>query len=217
MEETGHRPRVKFELRRLGAPSEGLRPLREALAQALGALERAGCCPVLDDGLAAGNGAVRTPEGTLLVSRSGRTPGGIEVDDVVELVAFDPTAWVATYRSLSPAARPTSDAPLHWAALVEAPARLGWTEPPTASLHGHVLETSRAAAELGLPISIEATSFSTPPDREALLELLARAPWPDHRTVIRRDHGFFTLGADLADASRTVAALAEKARAIGVL
>ena len=214
-ERVGDGPRVKFALRRLGAPSQDRRALGEALLKALRGLEESGCCPVLDDGLAAGNAAVRTAEGTLLVSPSGRRPGHFDSEQVVELVSFDPERWEATYRSVDPEVRPTSDAALHWAALMEVP-RFGALV-PGASLHGHVLHTTRAARELGLVISEEATLFSTPPDRAALLALFERAPYPAHRTVIRRDHGFFTLGADLAEASATVEVLAERARAHDLL
>jgi len=184
---------------------------------AVRALEEVGGCPVLGDGLAAGNAAVRTPAGSLLVSPSGRAPGTFDAESVVELVAFDVERWEATFRSHDPATRPTSDAPLHYAALVEAPPLLGWSSAPGASLHGHVLETTRAAAELALPLSAEATQFSTPPDRRALLDLLRGAPYPQHRTVIRRDHGFFTLGSDLADARALVLRLAARASASGLL
>ncbi|MEO0604050.1 MAG: class II aldolase/adducin family protein [Myxococcota bacterium] len=217
MESVGDGPRVKYALRRLGAPELPHTALREALAAALRSLEEAGCCPVLDDGLAAGNGAVCTPDGALLVSPSGRPPGHFAPDDLVELVAFDAERWAATYRSHDPALRPTSDAALHWAALIEAPRALGWAEAPGASLHGHVLQTTRAAEVLGLPLSVEATLFSTPADRQALLELLARAPYPAHRTVIRRDHGFFTLGPDLPGTTAAVRELATRARAHALL
>lgn len=217
METVGDGPRVKFALRRLGASSPGVRPLQQALAEAMTRLEIAGCCPVLDDGLAAGNGAVLTPHGTLLVSPSGRSPGSCDPEAIVELVDFEADGWEATYRSATTALRPTSDAPLHWAALVEAPVQLAWSGRPGASLHGHVLETVRAASELGLPISTDATLFSTPPDRVALLALLARAPYPAHPTVIRRDHGFFTLGVDLPETLAIVEALADRARATALL
>lgn len=216
MERVGDGVRVKFGLCRIGSLDPGLQPLARELADAILRMEAAGCCPVLDDGLAAGNGAVLTPGRTVLVSPSGRRPGDFDPDTVVELVGFDVERWEATYRSAAPDLQPTSDAPLHWTAL-HATEALGWPLSPGASLHGHVLETSRAALELGLPISEEATLFSTPEDRGALLDLLRRAPWPEHPTVIRRDHGFFTLGADLAGASRLVDELAARARASGLL
>ena len=207
---------MKFTLRWGGTVAAELHPLAVAVMDALRLLEDSGCCPVLDDGLAAGNAAVLTPSGTLLVSPSGRRRGTFDADHAVELVTFDTDGWEAVYRSLDPATQPTSDAPLHHCALLEA-ARLGWSVAPGASLHGHVLDTTRAAEELELPISGEATQFSTPEDRLALVDLLRRAPYPEHRTVIRRDHGFFTLGADLADARRSVVALAEHARAARLL
>lgn len=217
METVGDGPRVKFALRFAGSLDPGLLAGQQALADAMTRLDQAGCCPVLDDGLAAGNGALRTANGTLLVSPSGRRPGPCDPDSIVELVAFDPIGWTAAYRSRNEELRPTSDAPLHWAALVEAPVAFGWDEAPFASLHGHVLETNRAAVLLELPISDEATLFSTPPDREALLALLARAPYPHHCTVIRRDHGFFTLGPDLDETIERVEVLAARARTAGLL
>jgi len=217
MERVGGGPRVKFALHRLGAPDPGLAPLQRALSEAIGALERAGCCPVLDDGLAAGNGAVATPAGTVLVSPSGRAAHTFDPEAIIELVDFDAQRWRATYRSHDPSRAPTSDAALHWAALMQAPPRLGWSTSPGASLHGHVLQTLRAAELLELPIGEHPTPFSTPADREALLELLEGAPYPEHRTVIRRDHGFFTLGADLDEATAAVEALATRARAASLL
>ncbi|MEO0326536.1 MAG: class II aldolase/adducin family protein, partial [Myxococcota bacterium] len=207
----GDGPRVKFALERVGG-LEGLHgePARE-LAAAVRAMEDAGCCPVLDDGLSAGNGALRLADGTVLVTPSGRRPGRVDASSMVQLVAFDAERWAARYRSRDRATRPTSDAALHWAALVEAPAHFAWAPRPGASLHGHVLATSKAAAALGLPLSEEATLFSTPADREALLALLSAHPYPGVATVVRRDHGFFTLGADAGDARARVAALAARA------
>lgn len=216
-ETVGEEPRVKFEAVREGPLPAGLEAEAAALAEALAAMEAAGCCPVLDDGLAAGNGALRLSDGSLLLSPSGRRSGGWDPGAAIQLLDFDAASWRARYRSRDLDRRPTSDAPLHWAALVEAPLRFGWARAPGASLHGHILETARAAELLGVPLSAEATRFSTPPDRAALLALLERAPFPAHRTVIRRDHGFFTLGRDLAEARATVRDLAERARAHGLL
>ncbi len=213
----GEGPRVKFTLARVGDLPRTHDALAAALAEAVRAMEDAGCCPVLDDGLSAGNGALRLADGTLLVTPSGRRPGRVEAAAMVQVVAFDSEGWVARYRSRDPATKPTSDAALHWAALVEAPARFGWTRRPGASLHGHVLETTKAAATLGLPLSAEATLFSTPADREALLALFAAHAYPAVSTVVRRDHGFFTLGADAADARGRVETLAARARAAGLL
>ena len=203
---------MKFALERVGELHGSLAAASHALAGALRAMEEAGCCPVLDDGLSAGNGALRLPDGTLLVSPSGRRPGRVAAEAMVHVVAFDAASWTARYRSRDASTRPTSDAALHWAALVDAPERFGWKAAPGAALHGHVLETSRAAAALGLPLSAEATLFSTPPDREALLALLAAHPYPDVATVVRRDHGFFTLGEDAEGARAHVEALAARAR-----
>ncbi|MGF1465552.1 MAG: class II aldolase/adducin family protein [Sandaracinaceae bacterium] len=209
--------RVKFEASRLGPVAPSLRVAAGHLARAVLAMEAAGCCPVLEDGLAAGNGALRLDDGTLLVTPSGRRPGVARPEDIVQLLSFDAEAWSAAYRSRAPEVRPTSDAPLYVASLVEAPGRFAWPEAPAAALHGHVLETERAARELDLPLSSADTVFSTPPDRRALLALLERAPYPRHRTWIRRGHGFITLGASLDDAIATVRALSTAARRRGLL
>lgn len=179
-------------------------------------MQRAGCCPTLDDGLAAGNGALLV-DGSLLVSRSGRRPGECGPADIVCLQDFDPAGWVGTYASDDDAHRPTSDAPLYWASLVEAPTRFGWARRPTAALHGHVLQTEAAARTLKLPLSHDATVFSTPPDRRALLELMSRAPFPQHDAWIRRGHGFFAVGDDLDAARSRVRALARLAHEAGLL
>lgn len=212
----GDGPRVKFRTVWEGPRGPRAGPAAR-LARAVGAMEAAGCCPILDDGRAAGNGAVRLEGGGLLVSPSGRRAGERTDVAMVELVAFDPASWSARYRSRGPETRPTSDAALYWAALVEAPARFGWPEAPRAALHGHVLDTERAAAALGLPMGPEETLFSTPEDRAALLALLARAPYPEHRTVVRRGHGFFTLGPDLDAVEAAVRGLATSARRLGLL
>jgi hypothetical protein len=45
--------------------------------------------------------------------------------------------------------------------------------------------------------------FSTPPDLQQLEALLASHPFPQQRCFIRRGHGFFILGEDLAAAEAT--------------
>lgn len=164
------------------------------LASAIGALDAAGLCPVLGDGLAAGNAAM-VIEGRLFLTPSGRRPGPLDPDRLVELIDFDPLTWSARYRSGDPETRPTSDTPLYHAILREA--ATAWPRPPTLALHGHALETPEDAARLGAPIGEEETEFSTPEDRLALLALVRRAPWPETDLWIRRGHGFFLVGTDL--------------------
>lgn len=60
-----------------------------------------------------------------------------------------------------------------------------------------------AARALQLPISEHATLFSTPPDLQELEALLAAHPFPAQRCFIRRGHGFFILGEDVAHAEQT--------------
>lgn len=215
-EVVGDGPRVKFDAVEAGPFPPRLEAAANALARAVSDMEAAGCCPVLDDGLAAGNGAMRT-DGELLVTRSGRLPGECSASDVVHLEHFDSNAWSATYRPRNASHRPTSDSPLYWLALMEAPQLFEWTATPTVALHGHVLETERAARALQVPISLERTEFSTPPDREALRALMGAAPFPEHTVWIRRGHGFFILERGVDAALRRMADVAARARLVGLL
>jgi ribulose-5-phosphate 4-epimerase/fuculose-1-phosphate aldolase len=201
------RPRVKFEPERVGAPG-ALPPEAAALSRALAWMADEGLSPRLEDGGLAGNGAIRAADGTLWVSPSGRGGGAIAPEALVQVVSFDPERWHARYRSLDPDARPTSDTPLHWAMLVELALPAGWDA--CASLHGHVLSTDEDAARAGVPISREATEFSTPADRAALLELAAAFPYPTDDAWIRRGHGVFVIGPDVRAAQHRLDALARR-------
>ena len=214
-EVVGERPRVKFSHRREGPRDPAALGAATDLAEAVLAMEALGCCPVLDDGLSAGNGALCFGE-SLLVSPSGRRPGACPPTQVVQVTDFDAETWTAIHRGEQKTS-PTSDSPLYWAALVDAPTALSWPQRPLAALHGHVLDTERAAELLDLPLSHEATEFSTPPDRAALWDLMARFPYPAHRVWIRRGHGFFLLAPDLGAALEDLEALARRAAALGLL
>lgn len=202
-EDVTNRARVLFSTAWLG-PVE-LPVAVRALADAIGALDRSGLCPVLDDGLAGGNAAM-VFEGRLFVTPSGRTPGALDPDRIVEVLSFDPRAWSAQYRAADASIRPTSDTPLYDAILREAASR--WDAPPTVALHGHALEGPEDARRLGVAIADEETEFSTPEDRAALSALVKRAPWPEHRMWIRRGHGFFAVGHAVDEATRYVLARA---------
>lgn len=205
--------RVRFDWR--GELDPDLRgPM--ALCQAVAALEASGMCPVLDDGLSAGNAACRV-DGRLWVSPSGRIPGQpLTPEDLVCVEDFDPTNWRVRGRgriddATGAARRPTSDTPLHWTSLVDAPRELGWSETPRFALHGHALDDIESAEALGIPCSPDETLFSTPPDRDALRTLLAAAPYPTTRVWIRRGHGFFLLAPTLEDALMGLESLAAAA------
>ena len=151
---------------------EGVESLSKALASCCVLLERLGAAPVLPDGLVAGNCAALLAPELLLVTRSGKT-AGLEptAADFVVVEAFDQAIWSCSYCG---AVRPTSDTPLHWAALVLAPERFRWSQRPAVALHGHALaekEGLRIAEALQLPISHEETLFSTKEDVEALMKL----------------------------------------------
>jgi ribulose-5-phosphate 4-epimerase/fuculose-1-phosphate aldolase len=170
-------------------------------------MESWGCCPVLEDGKTAGNGAALDERGGLWVTASGRAAGVPPRLMLVE--GFDPGSWTAEVWG-DAGLEPTSDTPLHDVALRA-------LEGAGAALHGHVLETERAAAALGLPLSGEETEFSTAEDREALVALLRSAPYPAHDAWVRRGHGFFVVGPDVPAALARVRALALEARRLGLL
>jgi len=202
--------RVRFALEYDGPiwQSNGLEA--EQLAKTVTELDALGCCPVLNDGFAAGNAAVRTAEGKLLVTPSGRTPGALSSDDLIEIVDVQLPAWRVRYRARSASLRPTSDTMLHVAVLERA-----WTHPtPNASLHGHVLDDENDALLLGLPCSPEETLFSTRADFEATVTLLRGAPYPHHHAWIRKGHGFIAAHDDLASALEVVRDLLDRRNAL---
>lgn len=212
-EVVGDGPRIKFELEWLGPCPAADPGALQSLAEAVDAMERAGCCPVLDDGKSAGNGAALI-DGRLFVSQSGRAPLSSTANDLVEVVEFDPSTWRCRYRSARAQLQPTSDTPLYWAALKQ---QSGEQAGAKAALHGHVLHTERAAQTLGAPISRRATLFSTHEDYEAFCELLNQSPFPTYRLLIRKEHGFFALSETIGGCRRLVEETAETARRASLL
>jgi hypothetical protein len=202
--------RVRFHFEKLG---ELPRPGPRELTALVGQLAESGLCPILEDGLLAGNASARagpTRGDGIWVSPSGRKPGqALRPEDLVLVTDFDPERWVA--HGYAPGtSSPTSDTPLHWACLVSAWPQLHGMGRPQVALHGHALADSASAAALGVPISAEETLFSTPDDRAALLHLLETYPYPAQRVWSRRGHGFFQLAADYASAARGLARLDER-------
>ncbi len=212
METVGDGPRVKFATRWSGPRHGHDRDAAQELASALDAMAALGCCPVLDDGLLAGNAGLALPSGTVLVSPSGRRAGRTDPDTLVEVVSFDASSWSCEHRGRDATTRPTSDTPLHWLALTGAP-----SQRPTVSLHGHLWSTDAEATALEVPISGAETVFSTPEDRAGFHAMLEAAPYPAHRVWIRRNHGFFVVGADARAALETLTDLAARAARCGLL
>lgn len=213
-------PRVKFNLIRNGAVTElfGGSFTRERflntaleLAAALTELAKCGATPILPDGMVAGNGAALVKSGSgvetvdyLVVSKSGKKINEL-IDpekDVCVVTRFDSDKWEAEYYSNSDSVVPTSDTPLHHCILA-AHRQFGWSEIPSATLHGHRLDSLEDAERLKLPCSPEETLFSTPEDLSALLLLMGRFPYPANKVYVRRGHGFFILGKDIPDAVDT--------------
>lgn len=211
--------RVKFALEERGeavsaAEADGLARASghdvRVFSLLMSALEECGAAPVLPDGKVGGNGALLLEGGALLVTRSGK-PQGLEggPGDMVVVRAFDRDAWRVAHAPCGAGAvegaRPTSDTPLLWSALVDGPARHGWRgRGPRVALHGHALHREEDARALGLPISPEETLFSTPEDLAALEALFSRSPYPQTRLFLRRGHGFFLLADTLDEAADAV-------------
>ena len=189
--------RAKYTPERVGTLSDEAKAKSNALCASLSAMEALGLAPLLDDGGVAGNGAVLLSSGSILVSASGRRPGEPRT---VEVLALDPESFRVTFRSDAESSEPTSDVSLYWAALVERPG-------PSAALHGHALSSGADARRLGIPISESAIEFGTREERLSMCSMLDRWPYPEHRAWIRRDHGFFAVGASLHEVLSTVRTL----------
>lgn len=206
--------RVRFVFENLGPPA---RPAPEELVDLVEQLSASDLCPVLNDGRLAGNASARAgdaPDDGLWVTPSGRLPGRpLRAGELVHVVDFDPSTWTARGYAHDDAL-PTSDTPLHWAALIESWPDFGDSpgarKPPRVALHGHALDDEDSASALGIPISDEATLFSTPEDRAGLLELLKAHPYPKVRIWSRRGHGFFLLDDEYSGATKALASLCKR-------
>lgn len=155
------------------------------------------------DGGVGGNLAVRYGRG-ILISKSGKAPGRrMTEEDFVYVVDFDVMKWHAYYASAREEIRPSSDTPVHWAVLVKVPLECGWKEAPAASVHGHALADGGAAVRLEIPVSPQATLFSTSADMQAVCGMLRRHPYPEHRIWIRKHHGFVAAGKSPTEALNT--------------
>ena len=169
-------------------------------------LEQAGVTPVLPDGKVGGNvsSMLKDSQGKehLLVTKSGKIAGQrLKMEDVAVVRGFDNDNWKAEYYAASADVLPTSDTPMHYAAL-NAWRMYDWPCRPMAIFHGHAFETEEDAKKLGLPISMEETLFSTPEDTAALMKLFKDFPYPSHKIFIRKGHGFMLLAVDMEDGMR---------------
>eukprot|EP00889_Picochlorum_renovo_P008928 jgi/Picre1/35958/NNA_003415.t1 len=102
--------------------------------------------------------------------------------------------------------KPTSDLPLHVAALLGqgSESTSCWSRLPNVVVHGHALadgEGLDAAKRSGFPISDRETLFSTPDDLVELENLFEHHPYPANQCFIRRGHGFLVLADSVKDAS----------------
>ena len=214
MEEiTEDRPRIKFKADWVGpidpqSITVGFKEELDRLASLQNKLESIGVIPILNDGLLGGNCALRPSHEkcnqTIFVSKSGKQPHkAMTGEDFVKIVSFDRNDWSVKYESVSDSNRPSSDTPLHMAALQASNVHYGWSQEPRVVVHGHALAEGRGlqvAVNAGLPVSTSITLFSTPEDLRALEDLLIKHPYPHYRCYIRRGHGFFLLAKDIDDA-----------------
>lgn len=187
--------RARYEGAWLGPLSDASRAAAADLCAALDEMESLGLAPVLEDGAVAGNGALRLPSGGWITSASARRS---HEPSVAEIVSFDRERFAVGYRC-EPGREPTSDIALHFCALATGAA---------ATLHGHALATVEDARRLSLPISEHETPFGTREDLDATEAMIARAPYPAHRTWIRRGHGFLVAAATMDQARAIVRRLA---------
>ncbi|CAB9510497.1 Importin-beta N-terminal domain [Seminavis robusta] len=200
--------RVKFQVELNDACPAPLKEEWEPLAAALTVSEELGAAPVSPTGLVFGNGAILSITDdcklSIVVSKSGRVAGPkLSKADFVRVLQFDATAWKATYGGCGEStSKPSSDTPLLWNALVVAPQKFHWTLKPQFVLHGHSCASQEDADRLKVPCSPVETLFSTPADLNALMDLLERHPYPQHQIFIRKNHGFFLLAQDQAEACR---------------
>lgn len=204
-------PRVKFGAKRLGRPGSNLNDTALASQlRELGALqhrlEDIGVVPILNDGLVGGNCSLKWGE-TLFVSPSGKQPFvGLREEDFVEIELFDRDEWSCEFRSVCERRKPTSDLPLHVAALLGSGSKATsrWPRLPNVVVHGHALAEGKgldAAKRHGFPISERETLFSTPDDLVELEALFEDYHYPMHQCYIRRGHGFLVLADTVKDAS----------------
>lgn len=177
------------------------------LADALVISEKNGAAPVLEDGRVAGNGAFLCQDGTLIVSKSGRIAGTkYTAEEFVRVSGFDEKTWTATFNSSGLNVKPSSDTPLLYFSLKEAPIKFQWTKHPKFVLHGHSCSSAEEASRFGIPCSDQATLCGTPEDLEQLSDLLKKYPYPENKLFVRRNHGFFLL----ADSSSEAIQIFEK-------
>ena len=215
MEEiTEDRPRIKFKAKWVGSiDPQSISPCCKEelnrLAQLQNMLESVGVIPILNDGLLGGNCALKPLHNTggesIFVSKSGKQPGlPMAEHDFVKIAYFDRDDWSVEYESHTNSCyRPSSDTPLHVAALQRSNSHHGWSREPRVVVHGHALADGKGlevATNAGLPISTAATLFSTPEDLYALEELFIKYPYPQYRCYIRRGHGFFMLADNIDEA-----------------
>lgn len=157
-------------------------------------------------------------DAAIIVSRSGKAPGAVLAPgDFARVSGFDRSNWGAEFESSADDVVPSSDTPLLWACLSPgACEEYGWERRPRVAFHGHALEQGAglaAARSLDIPVSDRETLFSTREDLGELEGLLRGHPYPHNRVYIRRGHGFFVLGDDVADVEGSFLMILEAARA----
>jgi ribulose-5-phosphate 4-epimerase/fuculose-1-phosphate aldolase len=172
------------------------------LAEWCGRFDAEGLAPV-EGGASAGNLSFRTPAGFVITPTRSRLKSGIRWTDFVEVVRADRVDFVMHVLG---SATPSSDAFLH--------ERIYALRPDVQAIfHGHdplMLQWADAlAAELPLKLTRESRAFGTLEDAcETASELGSAA------AIIRRGHGFVTVGRDMPSAGQVALALHRRAQAL---
>ena len=152
-----------------------------------------GASPILADGKVGGNGCIVLDSG-IVVTKSGKMKdAGHNPEDFVHVSSFSDSTWCCDYHSINSSILPTSDTPLYWKCLIEAPGLFNWAKCPKVSIHGHFLPSQEILTRLRIPIADVETVFSTREDADAMMELLCTYPYPEYKIFVRRGHGFFVL------------------------
>ena len=194
--------RIKFEpVQRDARPNRY--PEMERLAHWCRIFDEEGMAPV-EGGASAGNLSFRTPAGFVITATRTALKSDIPWDGFVEVVRSNVADWAVHYLGERP---PSSDVFLH--------DRIYRVRPDAACvLHGHDNVVLARADDLGREFEIvvtpEATEFGTRVDAERTAAALGV-----HDYIIRKGHGFVSVGRTLDEAGERAVAIHRRAAQLG--
>lgn len=173
------------------------------LAEWCAAFDREELAPI-EDGASAGNLSFRTPAGFVITASRTRVKTGLTVGDLVEVVRVELTdtdRGVVHY--LADGGRvPSSDTLMHHLIYCARP-------DVVAVFHGHDPIVLAAGERLGVPVTGEETAYGSLVDARATADSLGQ-----HDYIIRRAHGFVSVGRTLDRAGRLAIEIGRRARQI---